>query len=357
MNAINTLTKLDVRVADLNDRDDARRIDAFVCTHPQGTPFHRPAWSRAVANGCGQAHQFLVVEDNFGAISGILPLTVVRSRLFGNALASVGFGVDGGILADSVRVSDALTDKAMHLATELGCPTIELRGGALPPGWDVDGQAYVGFKRALAENDEAELLAIPRKQRAEVRKALGFDLQVDIGAGLADMEAHYLVYATSVRNLGTPVFPKKLFEAMITEFGQDADILTVRHAGNPIASVLSLYHNGVVYPYWGGGISEARTWRANDLMYYALMCHARSKRGCSQFDFGRSKVGSGPASFKKNWGFEAEPLTYAKWAADGAIPREINPNSPKYQLQVKVWKKLPLWLANRVGPLVSRGLG
>jgi Acetyltransferase (GNAT) domain len=121
--------------------------------------------------------------------------------------------------------------------------------------------------------------------------------------------------------------------------------------------VLSLYHGGTVMPYWGGGTADARTWRANDLMYYALMLHARKEKGCTRFDFGRSKTGTGPAAFKRNWGFEPQPLTYGKYAPDGQKPREINPLDPKYRLQVQLWQKLPLWLANMMGPMIAKGLG
>jgi FemAB-related protein (PEP-CTERM system-associated) len=221
----------------------------------------------------------------------------------------------------------------------------------------VDSETYLGFSRPLAGDDDAELLAIPRKQRAEVRKALGFELTVETGSTARDRQAHFEVYATSVRNLGTPVFPPSLFAAVLDEFGEEADILTVRECGRPIASVLSLYWRGTVLPYWGGGTAEARTWRANDLMYYALMLHARKEKACNRFDFGRSKAGTGPAAFKRNWGFEPVPLSYAKLSLGGAPLRDINPMSAKYRFQVTAWQKLPLWLANRLGPLISRGLG
>ena len=129
--------------------------------------------------------------------------------------------------------------------------------------------------------------------------------------------------------------------------------LTVRL---PVASVLSLYHKNVVAPYWGGGVFAARALRANDVMYYALMNHARD-RGCTKFDFGRSKVGSGAFAFKKNWGFEPQPLSYAVRTADGAEPRDINPNSPKYKARIAAWQKLPLPIANLIGPWIAKGLG
>jgi FemAB-related protein (PEP-CTERM system-associated) len=326
---------------------DDPRLEPFVRAHPQATPFHLPQWSRAIAAGTGHAAHILVAEQA-GEVRGILPLTHVRSALFGQALVSAGFGVDGGILALDAEAAAALAAEAIRLAESLHCPSIELRGGAAPAGWAVDDGTYAGFVRDLPAGDEAILAAIPRKQRAEVRRALGFGLDVTHG----DADAHYRVYAESVRNLGTPVFPRSLFAAVLREYGEEAEILTVAKDGRPLASVLSLYLDGAVYPYWGGGTREARGLRANELMYYALMCRAADK-GCTRFDFGRSKAGTGAFAFKKNWGFEPTPLAYARWGE----AREINPLSPRYQLQVAAWRRLPLWLANRLGPPIARGLG
>ena len=324
--------------------DDAA-IEAFVRAHPDATPFHLPSWSRAVERGCGQRARTLVAKRG-GAIVGVLPLTEVRSPLFGHALASAGFAVGGGVLGEG-----DFAPAVLDLADRLGCRTVELRGGRLPDGWAVDDTTYLGFARDLADSDDAELAAIPRKQRAEVRKALANDVQVITG-GAELLDQHYRVYAESVRNLGTPVFPRALFRAVLDEM--EADVLTILHAGAPVASVLSLYLGTTVYPYWGGGTASARGLRANDRMYFALMAHARA-RGCTRFDFGRSKAGTGPAAFKKNWGFDGRPLAYAKWPADGA--RDLNPLNPKYALMVRGWQRLPLPIANLVGPWISRGLG
>ncbi len=346
-----------VRAVDIRADDERARLDAFVRAQEQATPFHLPAWSLGVARGCGQTSHTLIAEHADGSLVGMLPLTEVRSPLFGKALVSNGFAVGGGVLATDQAAVPALASAAWALAERLGCPTLELRGGPIPAeGWQVDTTTYLGFARDLAASDADELLAIPRKQRAEVRKALDADLEISVGCAPANRAAHYAVYAESVRNLGTPVFPKRLFRAVLDQFGDDADILTVRADGQPVASVLSLYFNGTVYPYWGGGTHAARGLRANDRMYFALMAHARA-RGCTRFDFGRSKAGTGPAAFKKNWGFEGVPLPYAKRAAPGTQAREINPLDPRYSRKVELWKKLPLWLANQVGPHISRGLG
>jgi FemAB-related protein (PEP-CTERM system-associated) len=355
MNAPLLTRPIGLRAADLRDANERARIAAWVAAHPDGTPFHLPEWSVAVARGCGQKSHYLIAERGDGRLAGLLPLTEVHSPLFGRALVSAGFGVGGGILVDDAATVAALSEAAWALAERLSCPTVELRGGANPGnGWQSDNTTYLGFVRDLAVDDEAELLTIPRKQRAEVRRALGNDLEID--AASADAGAHYAVYAESVRNLGTPVFPRALFAAVLDEFGAAADVLTVRHKGVPVASVLSLYWNGTVYPYWGGGTDAARALRANDAMYFALMRHAR-ERGCTRFDFGRSKAGTGAAAFKKNWGFEPRPLTYLTRAPEGVAARKINPLDPKYSLQVRAWQRMPLWAANRFGPWIARGLG
>ena len=335
---------------------DGAAWDAYVAAHPDATPFHTRAWCEAITRATGHKHHLIAQRDATGAIVGLLPLHHVRSPLFGQALVASGFAVGGGLLADNDAVAAVLAEAAIDLAKSLGVPSIELRGGPLPDGWHVEADVYAGFARDLARDEDAELLAIPRKQRAEVRKALGGGLTVTTGTDEAHRADHYRVYATSVRNLGTPVFPKPLFSHVLDAFGPDADILNVRNDRDVVASVLSLTWRGTVMPYWGGGLASARTLRANELMYFTLMNHARD-RGCTRFDFGRSKLGTGPFAYKKNWGFEPEPLTYARWLAEGETPRDTNPTSAKYRLQVDLWKKLPLWAANRIGPLIARGLG
>ena len=341
MNAVTPIRT--VRAATAGDRAEVR---GFVDRHPDADLFHRPEWSEAVAEGCGQRAHLLLAEDERGALVGLLPLSEVRSPLFGAALVSTGFGIGGGALGQG---SEPLAEAAWRLAQERGCASVELRGGPIPAGWTRQDNVYANFARDLPGDDEAILKAIPRKQRAEVRRALGFGLEVTIDR---DLGAHYRAYSESVRNLGTPVFPRSLFAAFLAAFGDDADILTIRQSGRPVASVLSLYHRGTVYPYWGGGTAEARALRANDLLYYELMRHA-ARRGCIRFDFGRSKLGTGAFAFKKNWGFAPKPLVYA---ARGQV-RETNPLNPKYRLKIALWQKLPLWLANRLGPPIARGLG
>ena len=346
-----------LRLARLTEPDECARIEAWVAAHPGAAPFHRPAWLNAVAQGTGNAALGLIAERD-GGIAAWLPLTEVHSPLFGRLLASSGFAVDGGQLTGADVDRRAIFAALEELAARRSCTSIELRGGLLPEGagWTLRGKSHCGFVMDLAADDEAQLTAIPRKQRAEVRKGLANDLDISVGTGDADRAEHYAVYAESVRNLGTPVFPRALFDAVLDAFGANADILTVRHRAEPVASVLSLYHRGAVMPYWGGGTHAARHLRANDRMYFELMLHARRK-GCVRFDFGRSKTDSGAFHFKRNWGFTPEPLTYAVWTAPGGERRDADPTSARHAARIRVWQRLPLAIANRFGPIIARGLG
>ncbi|MGB3722181.1 MAG: FemAB family XrtA/PEP-CTERM system-associated protein [Pacificimonas sp.] len=347
--------------AALSVDNDLGAYDAYVSASATATPFHRRAWGDAIHASCGHESHYLVAKRG-GTVAGILPLTEIRSMLFGKSLVSSGFAVGGGPLADDADALTALDDAAWQLAGATGIDVLEYRGPSDPVsdmshvGWARKTGVYAGFARAIEADSDANLKAIPRKQRAEVRKSLKLDLTVRIASDTQALDEHYNIYATSVRNLGTPVFPRALFREMLARFGEDADILTVSKDDAPIASVFSFYHGGTVYPYWGGGTFAARGLKANEHMYWMLMEHAR-KRGCTAFDFGRSKVGTGPYSYKKNWGFEPQPLTYEYRLAPGAEMPDLNPNSPKFKAMTEIWQRLPLWIANRVGPLVARNLG
>jgi FemAB-related protein (PEP-CTERM system-associated) len=164
-------------------------------------------------------------------------------------------------------------------------------------------------------------------------------------------------YATSVHRLGTPVFPKKYFALLQEVFGDECEVRTITTAaGELVASVLSFYWRDEVVPYYGGGTALARDVAGNDFMYWNLM-QAAAARGCRLFDFGRSKLGTGAYDFKKNWGFTAQPLPYEYKLYSAAKLPDNNPLNPKYQLFIKMWKKLPLPVANALGPYIVRNLG
>jgi FemAB-related protein (PEP-CTERM system-associated) len=327
--------------------------DEFVLAMPQGTFFHLAAWRHVIARAFRHPACYLLAERD-GAISGVLPLVHVRTRLFGNGLISSPFCVYGGSLAVDAESAVALESEAARLMESTGARYCELRFLHPPEStWLAGPAVYETFRKSLAPTDEANIKAIPRKQRAVVRKGIANGLASHVGR---DSGAFFRLYAESVRNLGTPVFSHRYFRLLLDAFPHCAEVLTVEDAGRPLSAVLFFTFRNEILPYYAGGGREARHRGGHDFMYWEVMRRAVA-RGLDLFDFGRSKVGSGAHAFKKNWGFAAQPLHYRYCLAPGARVPENNPLNPRYQLLIAIWKRLPLPVANFLGPHIVRGIG
>ena len=347
-----TPARAGVRVRTL-DLANAPAWDAFVESCPAATFFHRAGWRRVLEEALGHPTHYLYAEHD-GAITGVLPLGHVKSLLFGNALISAPFCVYGGVAALDEGSAQALIGAACDLAERLGVDYLELRHRErrVPP-WPCKDSLYVTFRKAMGPDHEANLLAIPRKQRAMVRKGIKHQLTSAVDPGV---ERFFPIYADNVRRLGTPVFARRYFAMLCETFGSDCDVITVSHGDTPVSSVLNFYFRDEVLPYYGGGSAHARTVAGYDFLYWEVMRRA-CDRGYRLFDFGRSKRGTGAFSFKKNWGFEPEPLYYEYHLARAKQIPEINPLNPKYRLFIQGWKRLPTPVANLMGPWISRSLG
>lgn len=337
----------------LIERDRNEPWDAFVAKSPEASFFHLFGWRRVIERAFGHKTYYLQAESG-GEITGVLPLTHVKSALFGNSIISNAFCVYGGPVAHDQASRRALEREAIAIAQRVGAECVEFRTMTrIHDDWPSKEDLYVTFRKPLLASADANMKAIPRKQRAMVRKGIQHGLRSEIDD---DIDRLHRVYSESVRNLGTPVFSKNYFRILKEEFGQTCDVVTVLDRQKPIASVLNFYFRNEVIPYYGGGTGEARHLSGNDFMYWEVMRRA-CERGYRSFDFGRSKVGTGAFAFKKNWGFEPTPLAYQFWLAQGKKIPEVNPLNPKYRLMIKVWKRLPLSIAGLVGPLLSRDLG
>jgi FemAB-related protein (PEP-CTERM system-associated) len=335
------------------DPSRAPAWDRYVTAEPEGTFFHLAGWRHVIEHAFHHRAHYLLAERD-GAITGVLPLVHMKSRLFGNGLVSVPFCVYGGPLASDAASLAGLIDHCLDLMKRLDADLIEFRSRRPAAGeWPTRSTLYATFRRPLAADEAANLKAIPRKQRAVVRKGIANGL-----TSRSDRNAdrfHHL-YAESVRNLGTPVFSRRYFRTLVECFDDCCDILTVEDDGEAIAAVLSFYFRDEVLPYYAGASKHARPRAAHDFMYWELMRQA-ADRGIRMFDFGRSKFGTGSFDFKKNWGFTPEPLHYQYQVRPGRTIPDHNPLNPKYRLLIAAWKKLPLAVANLLGPPIVRGLG
>ena len=327
--------------------------DSFVRRHAEGTFFHLAGWRRVIEKAFGHRTFYLLAKKD-NEVAGLLPLTHVKSMLFGSSLISNAFCVQGGILASSPEAAHALEEEAVRIGGRERVDCIEFRSlKPSHPSWLQKANLYVTFRRAIHPDVEANMKAIPRKQRAMVRKGISNGLTSECDDNVGRLHD---VYAHSVRNLGTPVFSRRYFQLLKEEFGEACDVVTVLHENKPVASVLNFYFRDEVLPYYGGGRSEARDLAANDFMYWEVMRRA-CERGFKLFDFGRSKAGTGAYHFKKNWGFEPTPLTYEYRLIKAHKIPDVNPLNPKFQAFIALWRRLPVPLTKVLGPVIVRGIG
>jgi FemAB-related protein (PEP-CTERM system-associated) len=332
--------------------DEEPAWDAFVRGLPSGTFFHLSGWRHVVERAFGHRTFYLLVRRG-AEICGILPLTHVKSLLFGNSLISNAYCVRGGIVANDSEARDALQGEAFRLACDLGAGWIEYRDAASVTASIPRNGLYANFRRPIEHDDAANMKSIPRKQRAVLRKAIATGLRAEIDPAADRLHD---IYARSVRRLGSPVFPLPYFRLLKQVFGEACDVVTILHEDRPVASVMNFYFRDEVLPYYGGGIEEARNIGANDFLYWEVMRRAAA-RGFRIFDFGRSKIGTGAYHYKCNWGFEPEPLQYQVVPVRRRQIPEINPLNPKFRLAGKLWRHLPLELTKVMGPLVVRSIG
>ncbi len=341
-----------LRVREMQQSDEDA-WDTFVATCPDATFFHRSAWKSVLQKAFGHRPHFLLAEKN-GEIQGILPLAQVRSLLFGNSLSSLPFCVYGGIASVSVEAGDALRKSACELAVQLGVDALEFRNTQPnDSGWP-SKDLYFTFRKEISADNDANLKAIPNRQRAMIRKGIKGGL---VSEETSDTSRLYRVYSESVKNLGTPVFSKKYFDILCDAFGDDCRMLMIVDGSEDVAGVMSFYFKGEVSPYYGGSIARARSIPGcNHLMYWELMRRSADE-GIVGFDFGRSKAGTGPYSFKKNWGFTPQQIPYEYYLVKADSIPNVNPTNPKYRLLIETWSRLPLPVANFLGPFIARNLG
>lgn len=334
--------------------EDAVAWDAFVLAEPQATFFHRYGWREVLERAFGHRTHFLLAQRD-GRIEGVLPLAQIKSRLFGHSLVSTPFCVYGGIAAATPEARAALDAHAEALAQELGVGHLEYRDRDVRAHADWPGtELYVTFRKTLDPNVEQNMLAIPRKQRAMVRKGIKNGLVTELEQGV---DGFFAVFADNVHRHGTPALPKRYFALLRQVFGPDCEVQLVRAPnGELVSGVLSFYFRDEILPYYAGDRSSARGLAANDFKYWELMRRA-CERGIRVFDYGRSKVDTGPYDFKRNWGFEPQPLHYGYKLVRARQLPENNPNNPKYGLFIRAWQRLPRPVANFLGPYIVRNLG
>ncbi|WP_375200963.1 FemAB family XrtA/PEP-CTERM system-associated protein [Hyphococcus sp.] len=352
MNTLSPITPSASLSVSCDTQCDTAEWDSYVRAERQGTFFQLSGWAKVAKTAYGYDAFYITARRN-GALAGVLPLTFAKTSLLGASLISTAFSVGGGPLARDGEALQALLHAAQQLGEDNNVRYIECRSDFDADSWLKKRGLHAGFEIALVEDEAEALSAVPRKRRAEIRKAIAA-----ANEGLLSIrhngepDLFYKLYATSLHRLGTPVFPRRFLSTLMDAFPTETEISVVEYRGEPVAALVSFYFKDKVLPYYIGASEKARSTRAFDCVYWAVMRRAAEK-GCAVFDFGRSKVDTGAYAYKRLWGAEPRPVTYRiNLIGDEALP-DINANNPKFAAFSKLWPHLPGFAANRLGPLLA----
>lgn len=336
------------------DRPDGE-CDRFVREFPSAKLCHLWAWGRMVEQVSGHRSYYLVAR-NGAEVCGILPLTHVRSRLFGNRLISQAFSSYGGPLASSREVLESLLQQGILLARQLRCRTAEFRSEFSLPGSFYEREAKVSMRLELQRDTESlwKSFSADSKVRTHVRKGQKAGITCQCG-GVELLPEFYEVYTLRMHQLGTPCYSKEIMRGILETFPEHAELAVARWKGKTIGGRLVCRFNEFLESIWGVTRIEYNTYSPNHVMYWELF-QKYAPAGVKWFDFGPSTLGSGHHDFKKQWGAKEFELHYQIWTHEGQQPSILSPNNPKYRRRIELWKKLPVWLTRWVGPMISRGL-
>lgn len=331
---------------------EAERWDGFVAARPDASGYHLWAWRWIFEDVFGHQGHYLVAERD-AAVVGILPLVEFRSRIFGCFLVSLPFVNYGGVIAADADAGEALVAAAGRIARTRGARHVELRHRrrrfpALAPK-----QHKVAMLLPLPATADALWEELDRKVRNQVRKATKSGLTVAIG-GAELVPEFYAVFARNMRDLGTPVYPSTLFTRVLETFPAQAHVVVVRHQGRAVAAGVTWRWRETVEVPWASSLREFNAMAPNNLLYWTILEDA-IRAGATVLDFGRSTPDEGTFHFKKQWGAEPEALCWEYDVAAGAMPDQ-SPKNQKFQLAIRLWRRLPLPVANALGPRIVRSI-
>ena len=324
--------------------------DAFVSGHPDATGYHAWAWRGVFERAFG--HESIYLMARCGAdVVGVLPLVYIESVLFGRSMTSLPFLNYGGIVADTDAEARLLLDAAAEQARRRRCGHVELRHVGRRFTDLPCKQHKVTMHLALEDGIWDRL---DRKVRNQIRKAQKSGLTSEDG-GAELLGDFYVVFARNMRDLGTPVYARRLFEEVLAAFPERARLHIVRLQGRPVAAALTYRTHRTVEVPWASSIRDYNTLCPNHLLYWSIIERAVAL-GCGVLDFGRSTPDEGTYKFKQQWGAKPVPLHWEyRMVSDGALPN-ASPTNPKFRLAIAAWKRLPLALATRLGPSIVRGI-
>jgi FemAB-related protein (PEP-CTERM system-associated) len=331
---------------------DADRWEQFVSSHPRASLYHHYGWRDLIQRSFGHETLYWLAEDDAGHIVGVLPMVRLASRLFGDFAVSLPYFNYGGVLTTTSEARAHLLDAATHYAQTNSLSHLELREMSAAGDWPARTDK-ASMILALPDSVEALDAQIGSKVRAQIRQARRHRHQVAIG-GKELLDAFYRVFATNMRDLGTPVYSKQFF-ANILDTWKDQATLVVIHAPQPVAAAFLLGYRDMMEIPWASTLRTANAMNMNMLLYWEVLAHT-VQQGFRFFDFGRSTIDAGTYQFKKQWGARPFQHHWHYWLPLGAELPKLTPDNPKYRLAINVWRRLPVAVTTAVGPHIVKYL-
>ena len=315
----------------------------------EGSFFHLAEWEPVISRSFGFQSEYMAAEDAAGLV-GVLPLFVVKRGPLGAALLSTPLCMAGGAAALSPETAEFLERAAIDRAKALGVNYVELRNTHRRlDAWHTHEQFYA-FTRPILETEESNLNAIPKRQRADVRKALALGLTASTNR---DIDPFYKLYADSMHRMGTPAHPKQYMQALLDAFGERVEIIVAQNDGRPVCAMLCFHFNNQTLPYYAGAAKEAYSTFAYTFTLWSVVQRG-FELGFDTADFGRSIRGTGSFDFKKNWGMERQPLNYQTYLVKARAHPSMDPASLRFRLFSGTWRRLPRFAVDALSPIASR---
>jgi serine/alanine adding enzyme len=343
-----------VNVVQMKSTRDEASWDQFVQHSQRASGYHLLEWREIIQKVFGHTTFYLMAIDDGGSVQGILPLVLLKSPMFGCFLTSMAFFNYGGVVSEDGDARHALLEAAVETAKRVGASHIELRHcEALTTDWPVRSRK-VSMRLALPQDYQTLVKAFSSKLRSQIKRAQKEGMSVRVG-GEELLEDYYRVFARCMRDLGTPVYGKPLFEGIIEAFPKEARLCVVSLNGMPLAGGLLYGFRSTLEIPWAASDKRFSRLAPNMLLYAAVLEFACSE-GYKEFDFGRSSVDSGTYRFKQQWGAQPRQLYWYYWVNKGGSIPELNPDNQKFKLAISAWQHLPLPVANLMGPHIVKYL-
>ena len=330
-------------------QEDCNKWNDYVMNHPDGTFYHLIGWKNVVEKTYGhKSYYYMVLDDK--QIEGILPLFLIKSKLFGTKLVSLPFANYGGILTDNAEAEKLLVNKSKEVFKELNADYLEFRYLS-EHNIEITNKIYNTFILQLTLNPEELWNKFDKKVRNSTRNAIKSNLKFKIGPKY--INDFYRIYSKNMKEKGTPTHSFNFFRNIQNHLNTNVSV--VLYEDRVIASLFLLFYKNTVTAGWGSSLSEYLKFSPNNLLYWESIKYACGNN-YKFFDFGRSRENVGTYDFKKKWNPEQKQLYYQYFLNENKEMPDTSQLNPKRKIFSKVWLSLPNIMTNLLGPKIRKNM-